>query len=97
MLARAVDEDPAADDGGAFLGRGDLGGRGDSPARFGAGNRRRAAIHRPRTDLGHRLLYERARGLRRSVGVVDARLPPVVVGLVRDVENQEAAHSWLAG
>src|SRR5438874_1864385 len=58
---------------------------------------RLAALVRPGMDVGDRLLDECAARLRRAVGVVDARLPAVVVRLVGDVEDQEAADGRLAG
>src|SRR5205823_1865519 len=58
---------------------------------------RLAALVRPGMDVGDRLLDECAARLRRAVGVVDAGLPAVVVRLVGDVEDQEAANVRLAG
>src|SRR5437763_15348402 len=58
---------------------------------------RLAALVGAGVDAGDRLLDERAARLRGAVGVVDARLPPVVVRLVGDVEDQESADGRLAG
>src|SRR4051794_37334449 len=55
-----------------------------------------ATLVRAAADLAHGTLHERPARLRRTVRVVDARLPTVVVGLVGDVEDQEAAHGRLA-
>src|SRR6266516_1597101 len=72
------------------------GGADENPTERIGRERRLAALVRAGVDVADGPLHERAARLRRSVGVVHAGLPAVVVGLVGDVEDQEAAHRRLA-
>src|SRR5690349_808702 len=74
-----------------------VGVRDEDPTERLVGHGRLAALVRAGADRVHRRPDQREVRLGRPVGVVHARLPAVVVGLVGDVEDEEAAHRRLAG
>src|SRR5690349_9998750 len=75
----------------ALVGVGD-----EHPTERLVGHGRLAALERTGTDGADAALDQSAARLRGAVRVIHARLPPVVVGLVGDVENQEASDGRLA-
>src|SRR5919109_2371520 len=98
-LARSAYEDPAGSGLGTVLHRrGDVCRGRHRPATARADKRRLSldALELALTDIRHRLLDETPARLGRAVREVEARLPAAVVGLVGDVEDQEAADRRLA-